>query len=182
MNSLKEKYLKEIRKQLMDEFGINNVFAVPKITKIVVNMGISEAKDNSSILDKAAFNLTALSGQKVVITRAKKSIAAFKLSKGASIGLMATLRDEKMYSFFEKLVSIVLPKVRDFRGISDSSFDNMGNFNLGLKELLIFPEVDYKNVDKQRGLQITINTSAKNKEQGKRLMELLGMPFKKTES
>lgn len=178
MNQLKTKYLEEVKVKLKEEFNIKNFLAVPRITKIVINMGISEAKDNEGILEKVRGNITSLAGQKPVVTKARKSIASFKLTQGAPIGLMVTLRGDKMYAFLDKLVNIVLPKVRDFRGVSDKSFDRQGNFNLGLRELLIFPEVDYKNVDKPRGLQITINTSATNFDQGKRLLELLGMPFR----
>lgn len=179
MNRLKQKYLEEVKKQLKDEFGLSNDLAVPKLEKIVINMGIGEAKDNTGLLDKAKVNLGSLSGQSPVITKAKKSIAAFKLTKGQPIGLMVTLRGEKMYAFFDKLVSVVLPKVRDFRGVPDSSFDNRGNYNLGLREQTIFPEIDYRNVDKVRGLQVTVTTTAQNKEQGRKLLELLGMPFMK---
>lgn len=179
MNRLKQKYLEEVKRQLKETFAFSNDFAVPKMTKIVVNMGIGEAKDNAGLLDKAKVNLGALSGQSPVITKAKKSIAAFKLTKGQPIGLMVTLRGDKMYAFFDKLVSVVLPKVRDFRGVSDSSFDNRGNYNLGLREQTIFPEIDYRNVDKVRGLQVTITTTAQNKDQGRKLLELLGMPFTK---
>ncbi len=179
MNRLKQKYLEEFKKQLKDAFALSNDFAVPKLDKIVVNMGIGEAKDNAGLLDKAKVNLGSLAGQSPVITKAKKSIAAFKLTKGQPIGLMVTLRGEKMYAFFDKLVSVVLPKVRDFRGVPDSSFDNRGNYNLGLREQTIFPEIDYRNVDKVRGLQVTITTTAQNKEQGRKLLELLGMPFTK---
>lgn len=178
MNTLRDKYLKEVREKLKSEFKLQSAFAVPKLTKVVINIGIGEAKDNEGILEKAKISLTSLSGQKPVVTKAKKSIATFKLTKGAPIGLMVTLRGEKMYAFLEKLINIVLPKVRDFRGVSINSFDAQGNYNLGLREQTIFPEVDYKNVDKIRGLQITINSSASSKEQGKRLLELLGMPFK----
>ncbi len=179
MNILKDRYQKEVKGKLMEEFNITNKLAVPKITKIVINMGLSDAKDNSGVLEKAAVNLAALSGQKPVITKARKSIAAFKITQGLPIGLMVTLRGDRMYDFFNKLVNIVLPKVRDFRGVSEAGFDSRGNYNLGLKEQIIFPEVDYKNIDKPRGLQLTINTTAQNKQQGKRLLELLGMPFKK---
>lgn len=179
MSQLKEKYTKEVRGKLEEEFAIKNSMAVPALKKIVINMGISEAKDNEGVLNKAIVNMTALSGQKPVVTRAKRSISAFKLTAGAPIGLMVTLRGGKMYAFLEKLIGIVLPKVRDFRGVSSESFDKQGNYNMGLREQIIFPEVDYKNIDKPRGLQITVNTSAKDMEQGKRLLELLGMPFMK---
>lgn len=179
MDTLQAKYLKDIRPKLMDEFKINNVFDVPKLSKIVINIGLAEAKDNAGILDNAKNVLMSLSGQIPVVTKAKKSIAAFKLTKGAPIGLMVTLRRKKMYAFMDKLVNIVLPKVRDFRGVSEASFDARGNFNLGFREQAIFPEVNFKDVDKLRGLQVTINTTAQDKERGKRLLELLGMPFKK---
>lgn len=146
---------------------------------MVINMGIADAKDNDGVLDKAKLNLAALCGQQPVVTKAKKSIASFKLTAGAPIGLMVTLRGEKMYSFLDKLINIVLPKVRDFRGVPVRSFDKQGNFNLGLREQTIFPEVDYRNIDRSRGMQITINTTVANQEQGKRLLELLGMPFMK---
>jgi large subunit ribosomal protein L5 len=184
MNRLKEKYLKEIKKVLKEELSLTSDLSVPKVDKIVVNIGSSEAKDNEEILSRLQNNLTIMTGQKPVVTRAKKSISAFKLTKGAPIGLMVTLRGEKMYAFLDKLISTVLPKVRDFRGVSSTAFDGRGNFNLGLREQMIFPEVDmaaasggFKNNDKIRGLQITVVTTAKNSEEGKRLLELLGMPF-----
>jgi large subunit ribosomal protein L5 len=186
MNRLKEKYLAEIRKTLKDEFKFSSDLAVPRVQKIVVNIGSSEAKEHDDVLNLLRDNLAAITGQKPVVTKAKKSISAFKLTKGQSIGLMVTLRGEKMYAFLDKLIGAVLPKVRDFRGISDKSFDSQGNYNLGLREQLIFPEVDalatkggFRGTDKIKGLQITINTTAKTREEGKRLLELLGMPFKK---
>lgn len=179
MNRLKQKYEAEVKQKLKEELGLANALSVPRVKKIVVNMGIGEAKDNQGILEKASLAVTALAGQKPVITKAKKSIAAFKLTQGTPIGLMVTLRGEKMYSFLDKLISIVLPKVRDFRGVSDKSFDQKGNYNLGVREQTLFAEVDYKSIDKIRGLQITITTSAKNKEEGKKLLELMGMPFTK---
>lgn len=182
MNQIKQKYQEEVNGKLKEEFGILNLMAIPRLNKIVINMGIGEAKDNEGILEKAKVNLVAIAGQRPVVTKAKKSISAFKLTKNAPIGLMVTLRGDKMYAFFDKLVNIVLPKVRDFRGVPDTAFDGQGNYNLGLREQLIFPEVDYKNIDRARGLQITVNTTAQNKEQGKRLLELLGMPFKKGDS
>lgn len=179
MSQLQARYLADIRPKLKEEFGLTNFLAVPKISKIVINMGIGEGKDNQGVLEKAGQAFSQLAGQKAVVTHARKSISTFKLTKGAPIGLMVTLRGEKMYAFFEKLVSMVLPKVRDFKGVSENSFDSTGNFNLGLREQTLFPEVDYKNIDKIRGLQITINTTAKNRQQAKKLLELLGMPFKK---
>ncbi len=179
MNRLKQKYTDEVKKTLQDEFTIKNIMSVPKLNKVVVNIGVAEAKDSDSVLEKSLANLTSVSGQKPVVTKAKKSIAAFKLTEGQSIGMKVTLRGERMYAFLDKLINIVLPKVRDFRGVPNNSFDSQGNYNLGLREQTIFPEVDYKNVDRIRGLQITINTSAKDNEQGRRLLELLGMPFTK---
>lgn len=178
MQRLKEKYFKEIREQLQQELGLKNKLAVPSVTKIVISIGLGEAKDNSGVLDKVKVYLAQLAGQDPVVTKAKKSIAAFKVAQGQPIGMMVTLRGDKMYAFLDKLVSIALPKVRDFRGISDSSFDQNGNLNIGLKEQTIFPEVDYKSVDKTRGLAVTITTTAKNKEEGKKLLEYLGMPFR----
>lgn len=179
MNRLKQKYFDEVKAKIQSEFGYTNTMSVPMIKKVVINMGIGEAKDNEGVLDKAKANISALAGQTPVVTRAKKSISAFKLTVGQPIGLMVTLRGDKMYSFLDKFMSVVLPKVRDFRGVSDKSFDGAGNFNLGLREQTIFPEIDYRNIDKVRGMQITIATSAPNKEQGRRLLELVGMPFTK---
>lgn len=178
MNRIKEKYLKEVQARLAGELKLKNKLASPKLEKIVISMGLGEAKDDQGIIDKARVYLAALAGQVPVSTKAKKSIASFKVGKGQPVGLMVTLRKEKMYAFLDKLVNIVLPKVRDFKGISPSSFDLQGNLNIGLKEQTIFPEVDYKVVDKVRGLAVTITTTAKNKEAGKKLLEYLGMPFK----
>lgn len=179
MNRLKEKYNKEIQAKLKDELGLKNVMSVPKLEKVVISVGLAEAKENAGILDKVNAYLSALSGQKPVVNKAKKSIAGFKVVAGQPVGMMVTLRSDKMYSFLDKLFNIVLPKVRDFRGISPNSFDGKGNFNLGLREQIIFPEVDYKTVDKTRGMAITIVTTAKDREQGKKLLEQLGMPFQK---
>lgn len=181
MNRLKQKYNEEVKEKLSQDLGIKNPHALPRLIKIVVNMAVSEGKENTAVIEKAEANITAITGQKAMVTRAKKSISAFKLVEGAPIGVMATLRGEKMYAFLDKLINIVLPKVRDFRGVSDKSFDGQGNFNLGLREQILFPEVDYKTIDRLRGLQITVNTSAKNREQGKKLLELFGMPFMKAE-
>lgn len=178
MNRLKEKYIKEVQDKLQKELGLKNRLAVPHLEKIVVSVGLGEAKDNKDVIEKVKIYLTALAGQSPVVTHAKKSIASFKVSKGQSIGMMVVLRGDRMYAFLDKLINIVLPKVRDFKGISDTSFDNNGNLNIGLKEQTIFPEVDYKTVDKTRGLAVTITTTAKNKEAGKKLLEYLGMPFK----
>lgn len=179
MNALKQIYLDEVKQKLQAEFDCKNTMAVPAVRKIVVNMGVADARDSDSILEKSKINIEAICGQKAIVTRARKSIAAFKLTEGSPIGIMVTLRGDKMYAFLEKLINIVLPKVRDFRGVSDQSFDAQGNYNLGLREQLIFPEVDYKNIDKPRGLQITVNTTARTAEEGRRLLELLGMPFVK---
>lgn len=182
MVRLKEKYLKEIVPKLKEEFGIKNDLAVPKITKIVINVGTGDAKDNPEIIEKVAENLVALSGQKPLATKAKIAVSGFKLSKGAKIGVMVTLRGRRMYEFLDKLINIVLPKVRDFRGVSGESFDSQGNYSLGMREQALFPEVSFKNTNiggKIRGLEISIISTAKSKEQGKKLLELLGMPFKK---
>ncbi len=182
MNRLKQKYQTEVIAKLQQDLGFKNKMAVPSVKKIVISIGLGEAKDNAGILDKVKVYLTALSGQAPVVTHAKKSVAAFKVAQGQPIGMMVTLRGERMYSFLDKLVSVVLPKVRDFKGLSDKAFDSMGNLNIGLKEQTIFPEVDYKSVDRSRGLAVTIATSAKTKDEGKKLLEYLGMPFKKGET
>lgn len=179
MANLKDMYRNTVKPKLLEELGLKNPLAVPSLEKIVVSMGVGEAKDNPGVLEKVLVNLSALSGQKAVVTKAKKSVANFKLSKGQPIGAMVTLRGERMYEFLERLISVVLPKVRDFRGLSSDAFDSRGNYSLGLRELIIFPEVDYKNVDKARGLGITIVTDAKGREAGKKLLEMLGMPFRK---
>lgn len=178
MNRLKQRYQEEVQPKLQEEFGIKNTMALPKLEKIVVSIALGEAKDNSGVLDKVKLYLSALSGQTPVVTKAKKSVAAFKVAEGQPIGMVVTLRGEKMFSFFDKLVNVVLPKVRDFKGISDTAFDRNGNLNLGMREQVIFPEVDYKSVDKTRGLCVTVVTSAGSKSKGKRFLELMGMPFK----
>lgn len=178
MNRLKQKYLEEVRNKLQQELGLKNKLAVPRVVKIVINIGLGEAKENTGILDKVGVYFAILAGQAPVVTLAKKSIASFKVAKGQPIGMMVTLRGDKMYAFLDKLISIVLPKVRDFKGISQKSFDGAGNLNIGLGEQVIFPEVDYKTVDQTRGLAVTIATTAKNKEEGKKLLEYLGMPFR----
>jgi large subunit ribosomal protein L5 len=176
---LKEKYLNEVRRKLQDEFQINNPMAVPKIEKVVLNMGMGEAISNSKILDAAVDELSTITGQKPVVTRAKKSIAAFKLREGVPIGTMVTLRGEKMYEFLDRLISVALPRVRDFRGVPTKSFDGRGNFTLGIRDHLIFPEIDPVKVDKSKGMNITIVTTAKNDEQARTLLRELGMPFGK---
>lgn len=179
MQRLKEKYMSEIQQKLQESLGLKNKMAVPRVKKIVLSIGLGEAKDNAGILDKVKVYFVALGGQAPVVTLAKKSIASFKVAQGQPIGMMMTLRGDRMYAFLDKLVSVVFPKVRDFRGISADCFDSHGNLNIGLKEQTIFPEVDYKSVDRVRGLAVTIATTAKNKEEGRQLLEQLGMPFKK---
>lgn len=176
---LKELYAKEVRQKLQGEFSIKNIMAVPKIEKVVLNMGMGEAIQNSKILDNAAEELASIAGQKPVITRAKKSIASFKLREGVPIGTMVTLRGEKMYEFLDRLINIALPRVRDFRGVPTRSFDGRGNYTLGIRDHLIFPEIDYSKVDKAKGMNITIVTTAKNDEQARFLLRELGMPFMK---
>jgi len=176
---LKELYTKEVRKKLQDEFKIENVMAVPKIEKVVLNMGVGEAIQNAKILDNAVEELATITGQRPVITRAKKAIAAFKLREGVPIGTMVTLRGEKMYEFLDRLISVALPRVRDFRGVPTKSFDGRGNYTLGIRDHLIFPEIDPVKVDKAKGMNITIVTNAKNDEQARFLLRELGMPFGK---
>jgi len=175
---LKELYAKEVRKKMQDEFKIKNPMAVPKIEKVVLNMGVGEAIQNAKILDSAIDELTTITGQKPVITKAKKSIASFKLREGQSIGTMVTLRGEKMYEFLDRLINIALPRVRDFRGVSAKSFDGRGNYALGLKEQLIFPEIVYDKIDKIRGMDIVIVTTARTDEEARALLSHLGMPFR----
>jgi large subunit ribosomal protein L5 len=178
MARLREKYQKEIAPALAKEFDIKNPMAVPKIEKVVVNMGLGEASANAKILDVAADELRVVTGQKPVITKAKKSIAAFKLRQGMAIGTMVTLRGERMYEFLDRLISVALPRVRDFRGISGKAFDGRGNYTLGVREQLIFPEIDFNKVDKTRGMNISIVTTAKNDDQARSLLKALGMPFR----
>jgi large subunit ribosomal protein L5 len=164
----------------MSEFNYSNVMQVPQIKKIVVNIGLGEAVTNARAIESAVGDLTSITGQKPVVTRAKKSIAAFKLRAGMPIGAMVTLRGEHMYEFFDRLVSASLPRIRDFRGISPNSFDGRGNYTLGLRDQIMFPEIDYDKIDKTRGLEISIVTTAQNDEEGRRLLTLMGMPFAKT--
>jgi large subunit ribosomal protein L5 len=175
---LKEKYREEIAPALAKEFDIKNPMAIPKIEKVVVNMGIGEAIGNSKILDVAVEELRSITGQKPVITKAKKSIASFKLRQGMNIGTMVTLRGDRMYEFLDRLISVALPRVRDFRGVSGKAFDGRGNYTLGIREQLIFPEIDFNKVDKTRGMNISIVTSAPNDEQARALLKALGMPFR----
>ncbi|HEY5611356.1 MAG TPA: 50S ribosomal protein L5 [Thermoanaerobaculia bacterium] len=177
MARLREQYQKEVIPKIQQEFGIKNVMAVPRIEKIVLNMGIGEAIQNIKVLDNAVDELTSIAGQKPVVTRAKKSIASFKLREGVPIGTMVTLRGERMYEFLDRLISIALPRVRDFRGVPTRSFDGRGNYTLGIRDHLIFPEIDYSKVDKSKGMNITIVTTAKNDEQARFLLRELGMPF-----
>lgn len=178
MARLKDMYTNEIMGRLMKEFGYSNTMQAPRIEKIVLNMGLGEAIQNHKILDTAAEELTAIAGQKAIITKARRSIAAFKLREGMPIGVTATLRRERMFHFLDKLINIVLPRVRDFRGISPKAFDGRGNYTLGLKEHIIFPEIDYDKVDKIKGMNITIVTSAKTDEEARYLLKEMGMPFR----
>ena len=182
MATMKEIYENECRPQLEKEMGYKNPMEIPKIEKIVLNMGLGEAVQNPKIVEKAAAELTLIAGQKAVVTRARKSIATFKLREGMPIGARVTLRREKMYDFLSKLVNIALPRVRDFRGISPRGFDGSGNYSMGITEHIIFPEVDYDKIDKIRGLNITIVTSAKTDDEGRALLKMLGMPFKKNKT
>ncbi|OGL39165.1 MAG: 50S ribosomal protein L5 [Candidatus Schekmanbacteria bacterium RIFCSPHIGHO2_02_FULL_38_11] len=178
MAVLKEKYKKEIVKKMMKDFGYKNIMEVPRLAKIIINMGLGEAIQNAKAVDAATGELTAISGQKPIVTKAKKSIATFKLREGMSIGCKVTLRGKRMYEFFDRLVNASLPRIRDFKGISGRSFDGRGNFTFGLKEQIIFPEIDYDKIDKLRGMNITIATTAMNDEEGKALLKYLGMPFR----
>jgi large subunit ribosomal protein L5 len=173
-----EYYENEVRPALVRKFKYDNVMQVPKVEKIVVNIGLGEAIQNIKVLDSAASDMAIITGQKPVITKAKKSIASFKLRAGMPIGCMVTLRRERMYEFLQKLVTIVLPRVRDFKGVSAKSFDGRGNYTLGLKEQIIFPEIEYDKIDKSRGMNITITTTAKSDEEGYELLKLMGMPFR----
>lgn len=179
MNRVKENYINNIIPALMKKFNYSSVMEVPRLEKIVVNMGVGDAIQNSKLIDAAVEDLTQIVGQKPVITKAKKSIANFKVREGASIGCKATLRGDRMYEFFDKLISIALPRVRDFRGLSKDSFDGRGNYTIGVKEQLIFPEINYDKVLKIRGMDIVIVTTAKTDKEGFELLNLLGVPFKK---
>ena len=176
---LKEKYTKEIKAKLQKDLGIANVMAIPKITKVVINVGAGEAVTNKNVLDKITEQIGWISGQKPVITKARKSVSAFKIRKGLPIGAKVTLRGFAMFEFLQKLISIVMPRMRDFRGIDDSVIDSYGNMNLGFTEQTLFPEIEFDRIDKARGLQVTIVTTATTKEQGKKLFEAFEIPFKK---
>lgn len=180
MARLLDTYRNDVVPQMMTDFQYHNVMQVPKLTKIVVNIGLGEAVQNARALEAAVGDLTMIVGQKPVVTRAKKSIAAFKLRAGMPIGAMVTLRGPQMYEFMDRLVSASLPRIRDFRGVSPNSFDGRGNYTLGLRDQIMFPEIDYDKIDKTRGLEVSIVTTAHNDEEGRRLLTLLGMPFAKT--
>ncbi len=180
MSRLKEKYVKEVVPGLMSKFGYKNVMQVPRLNKVVLNIGLGEAIQNPKALEGAEKDLVAIAGQHPVITRARKSIAAFKLRAGMPIGMTVTLRGRRMYDFFDKLVSVVLARIRDFQGVSRDSFDGQGNYTLGIKEQVVFPEIDYDKMDKLRGFEITIVTTATNVEEGRSLLESLGMPFRRS--
>jgi large subunit ribosomal protein L5 len=179
MSQLKEKYKKEVVPRLMESFGYKNVMEVPHLEKIALNIGLGEAIQNAKALEAAEGDLAAISGQHPVITRSKKSIAAFRLRAGMPIGLKVTLRGERMYHFFERLVNVTLPRMREFRGVSKSSFDGQGNYTIGFREQTVFPEIEYDKIDKVRGLEVSIMTTAKTDEEGRQLLELLGVPFAK---
>ena len=181
MNRLKDKYRKEAVPALQKEFGYTNVMAVPKIEKVVVNMGLGEATSNAKLVDTGADELARITGQKPVTRRAKKSIAAFKVRKGMPIASMVTLRGEKMWEFLDRLMSIALPRVRDFKGVSPKAFDGRGNFSLGIKEQIIFPEINYDKIDKIRGMNVTIVTTARTDDEGRALLKHLGMPFRQAQ-
>lgn len=177
MARLQEKYSKEVAPALMEKFGYKSVMQIPKLEKIIINIGCGEAKDNAKALDGAVSDLTAITGQKPVITRAKKSVAAFKVREGMPIGCKVTLRSDKMYEFLDRFFNVALPRVRDFRGISANSFDGRGNYSVGIKEQLIFPEIDYDKIDKIRGMDIIMVTTAKTDEEARELLSLMGAPF-----
>ena len=177
MARLKDKYVKDIMPALQKEFGYTNVMAIPKLDKVIINIGLGEAVQNDKAVDAAVGDLTIISGQKPLVTRAKKSIAGFKLREGMPIGVKVTLRGDRMYEFVDRLFSVALPRVRDFHGVPSKSFDGRGNYSLGLKEQLIFPEIDYDKIDKIRGMQVVFTTTAKTDEEGRALLAQLGMPF-----
>ena len=178
MNRLRERYIAEVIPALRKEFGYANVMAVPKITKVVINMGLGEGTQNAKVVETGAEELGKITGQKAAVTRAKKSIAQFKVRQGMPIGAMVTLRGERMYEFLDRLIAVALPRVRDFRGISPRGFDGRGNYTLGLRDQVIFPEIDYMKVDKSRGMNISVVTTAKSDEEARRLLQLVGLPFR----
>jgi len=175
---LKERYEKEIVPALQKEFGYDNIMQVPQVHKLVINIGMGEAIANAKAMDNAVRDIADITGQHPVVTKAKRSIASFKLRQGMAIGVMVTLRGQRMWDFLDKLVNVALPRLRDFQGVSPDSFDGRGNYTLGLKEQLVFPEVDYDKIDKVRGMEVTVVTTARNDEEGRRLLQLLGMPFR----
>lgn len=175
---MQQKYIEEVVPALLDEFKFDSVMMVPRVNKVVINVGVGEALDNTKALDFTVHDITSITGQKPVVTKARKSIAGFKLREGRAIGVMVTLRGEKMWALMDRLVNIALPRTRDFRGISPDGFDGRGNYTLGLREQLLFPEIEFDKIDKLRGMEITIVTSATNDEEGRRLLRLLGFPFK----
>ena len=176
---LKERYRAEIHPELMREFGFKNTMQVPRVEKITVNIGLGEAKENSRAVETATADIATITGQKPVVTKAKKAIANFKIRENMPIGVAVTLRGDRMYEFLDRLLNVALPRIRDFHGVAAKAFDGRGNFSLGLKEQLIFPEIDYDKVDKIRGMQVNIITTARNDEEGRRLLEMMGMPFAK---
>jgi len=178
MSRLKDRYSKDVAPALKKEFGYKNVMAIPKITKIVINMGLGEATSNAKIADTGADEISRIAGQKAVVRRATKSIAQFKLRQGMPVGAMVTLRGERMYEFLDRLVNIALPRVRDFRGVSPKGFDGRGNFTFGLRDQLMFPEIDYMKVDKGRGMNVSVVTTARTDEEARKLLQLMGMPFR----
>jgi large subunit ribosomal protein L5 len=178
MSRLREKYQKDVAPALTKEFGYQNVMAIPKLQKVVVNMGLGEATTNAKIADVGADELSRITGQKAVVRRATKSIAQFKLRQGMPVGAMVTLRGERMYEFLDRLITIALPRVRDFRGVSPKGFDGRGNFTMGLRDQLLFPEIDYMKVDKARGMNVSVVTTAKTDEEARKLLQLMGMPFR----
>ena len=178
MSTLKDKYLNDIRPALIEHFAYKNVMAAPRLVKVTINMGVGEGKENPKLLDAAVKDLSIISGQRPVITKARKSVASFKLREGMAIGCKVTLRGERMYDFLNRLINVALPRVRDFRGISPRSFDGRGNYSLGLKEQLIFPEIDYDDVERIQGMDITIVTTAQSDEEAKELLRRIGMPFR----
>ena len=179
MSRLKETYLNEIKDAMQKKFEYKNEMQIPKLDKIVINMGVGEAKENRKVLDTAVKDLETITGQKAVVTRAKNSVANFKLREGQPIGCKVTLRGEKMYEFLDRLVNLALPRVRDYKGVSKNSFDGRGNYTMGIKEQLIFPEIEYDKIDKIKGMDITFTTTAKTDEEAYALLEMLGMPFEK---
>ena len=179
MSRLKEQYTNEIMEAMMKKFGYKNIMQVPKLEKIVINMGVGEAKENKKLLDAAVADLETISGQKAIVTKARKSVANFKLREGMPIGCKVTLRGERMYEFADRLINLALPRVRDFRGVNPNAFDGRGNYALGIKEQLIFPEIEYDKVDKVRGMDVIFVTTANTDEEARELLTLFGMPFKK---